>query len=83
VSTSGGTVTDLATGLSYAGHAVTDGSYVYFVALNGTSLSILKVPVTGGSTTTVVAASNSNSLAVDGTSIYWTSGGNIMKATPK
>lgn len=87
VSTAGGTVTDLATGLSYPSQAATDGSYVYFCTFN-LSLSawnMMKVPVTGGSMQMIASGPGSSptSLAVDGTSVYWTTSSTVMKATPK
>lgn len=85
VSTAGGTVTDLATGLSYPQKAVTDGSYVYFVAFNAalSASNIMKVSVSGSSAQMVVVGATPSSLAVDGTSVYWTTSSAVMKATPK
>ena len=84
VSTAGGTVTDLATGLNYPQHAVTDGSNVYFIVFTASfAINLMKVPVTGGSPTMVVSGAGASSLAVDANSVYWTSGSAIMKATPK
>ena len=67
-----------------AGIAV-DATSVYWT--NATSGTVMKVPLGGGTPTTLASGQNGPiGIAVDATSVYWVdqvSGGAVMKATPK
>jgi hypothetical protein len=79
VSTSGPPLL-LANGLINVTRIVTDGAYVYW--LDGQTIS--KVPCGGGPKTVLYTTSgNAADLAVDASSIYWTSSSAVMKLTPK
>ena len=43
----------------------------------------MKVPVGGGSVTTLASGRHPIGIAVDATSVYWTASGAVMKLTPK
>jgi hypothetical protein len=59
-----------------------DGTYVYWTDLNG--YAVMKVPIAGGSATTLAAAPGGPyGIVVDGTSVYWAEGGAVKKLTPK
>jgi len=80
----GGTQTPLAQGLSYPRGVIVDGGFVYWN--NPLQNTIVRVPVGGGTVTTIVTGYAAVALAVDSTSLYWTVGGSagkVMKATPK
>jgi hypothetical protein len=69
-SRTGGLGVTLAKG--YAGSLVSDGEFVYWSDFADSTRSIKRVPVAGGSVTTLTAASVPSCLAVDDTSVYWT-----------
>lgn len=87
----GGLAQPLGTGQKPSGYLATDGTYVYWsnsqcTVDGGPCPSIVKVPVGGGpSTTLLFDQSAPQGVAVDGTSVYWANTGNntIMKLTPK
>jgi hypothetical protein len=72
-----------------------DATNVYWVsasipdAMGRTTTSIMKAPIAGGATTTLASSSDDSvcpgSIAVDGTSVYWThpNEGTVMRVTPK
>jgi len=68
----GGTVTTLATGQSAPLSITTDGTNVYWGTSNG---KVQEVPVGGGTVTTLATGQGANSLAVDGTDVYWANDG--------
>jgi hypothetical protein len=57
----------------------TDGQNVYVADLNG---GIIKVPVGGGAPTTLSTMAT-GVVAIDSTSVYWTSGNSVYRLTPK
>ena len=81
----GGAITTLQSGVSYYGIAV-HGSAVYLTTYgDGT---VVKTPKAGGSVSTIASGQSWPShVAVDATSVYWTTqgtttDGTVMKATP-
>ncbi len=81
---SGGTPTTLASGQDNPGNMVVDDTSVYW-ANNSTPGAIVKVPIAGGAPITLAAGVEPWGIAVDATSVYWTSpnNGTVMKLTPK
>jgi hypothetical protein len=64
----GGPITTLAEGQTTAGTIAVDATNVYWVA----SKSILRMPLSGGASSVLVAGENAASIAVDDASVYWT-----------
>jgi hypothetical protein len=67
-----------------------DGANIYWIAsepTDGATSSVLKVPVGGGSVTTLASMQPTVdaplSVAVDETSVYWATSNGVMKLTPK
>jgi hypothetical protein len=91
VSVAGGTPTLLSSDPAFS--FATDGANVYWtVSLCGAGMAssctgaVRKVPVGGGTPTTVVSGwpvAGVSGVAVDATSVYWSSGNSVMKMTPK
>jgi hypothetical protein len=77
----GGKPTTLASGQALLQNIVVDASNVYWLGNN----SVMKVALAGGTPEVLASAFYAYGLAVDDTSLYWTTmgGGNVMKLTPK
>jgi hypothetical protein len=67
----------LASALNPSGLAV-DCTSVYWTDWDGSAGTVMKVPIDGGTPTTVAGVSAAE-IAVDGTSAYWTGGTAVMK----
>ena len=79
----------LASNLHFTCSIALDATFVYWVDCQGANSDLMKVPINGGTPTTLVSGLTSEqsgflSIAVDAESIYWTSltaeGGLILKA---
>ena len=75
----GGTATPLASAEVDASTLVLDQGFVYFSSLG----QVMKVPKNGGTPETIAYDMGVLDLAVDDTSVYWTNGLAVMRATPK
>jgi hypothetical protein len=86
VSTTGGTPIPLASfpDVLSAIAIAADATNVYWI-MGGPSGAVMKIPVTGGTPVTLASAqAYPQRIAVDATSVYWTtSDGTLMKLTPK
>jgi sugar lactone lactonase YvrE len=80
----GGVLTTLASAQDNPGNMVVDDTSVYW-ANNSVPGAIVKVPVAGGTPITLAEGVEPWGIAVDATSVYWTSPGNgtVMKLSPK
>jgi hypothetical protein len=87
ISKNGGTITPLALNLAGGITGIaTDGTYVYYIVDvgTGTSDSIMKIPVGGGSPVLVVGnLDHPVDVVVDGTYVYWIEQGNTTRRVAK
>jgi len=75
----GGTVTALATGQGGPTPLAVDSTRVYWVNYNDGTVN--SVPLGGGAVTTLASGQSAETLAVDGTHVYWTGSG-ALKEVP-
>ena len=68
----------IASGLGYVIDVDTDGAYLYFAVLGG---NVTRVPIVGGSLTTLVTNANAYGVRVDGLYLYYTTQqGELLRA---
>jgi len=74
----------LAPGGNNPARIAVDGANVYWVDQSPGG-ALMKVPISGGSPTTLYTGGVPSGVAVDDTSVYWTdsTNGTVMKLTPK